>query len=80
MAKLMIRVRGGATEVTVDGDVVTALTHLIAYCEGNNRNDDTIKLKYQGIVQGTNICEIVCAEGQIELTIPDSLGELLRGI
>lgn len=79
MAKLNVKVEDGTTVVTVDNIPITGLTHIRIYCEGNNRDDDVIELSYQGLVQGTNIDKIVSNEGEIDITIPDALGELLKG-
>jgi len=80
MAKLNIKVENGATVVKVDGEVVTALKSLKVDCKGDNSGDDTMDLSFVGTVQGTNISRIVSAEGEVEMTIPDSLGNLLKGV
>jgi len=77
--KIKIKVENGATIVTVDGTVITAIKHFAITCPGDNNGDDKIELAFLGTVQGTNISRIISAEGGVELTIPDSLGELLKG-
>lgn len=77
--KIKIKVEDGATVVIVDDTAITAIKHFTITCPGDNSGDDKIELAFLGTVQGTNISRIISEEGTVELTIPDSLGELLKG-
>lgn len=79
MAKLNIKVENGTTVVTIDGEVVTGMAFFKANCEGNNRGDDAIEFSYGGRIQGVVVQQITVAEGEIVLTLPDALGQLLKG-
>ncbi|MBA7614643.1 hypothetical protein ES703_21911 [subsurface metagenome] len=79
MTKIEIKVENGETVVTIDGTVVTAIKHFTVTCPGDNNGDDKIELAFLGTVQGTNISRIVSEKGEVELTIPDALGEFLKG-
>lgn len=76
MAKLKIKVENGTTKTTIDGQVVSGLKDLVARCRGDNMGDDKCRFACMGSPFGVDIAS---DEAEIQITIPETLANALKG-